>query len=506
MIHRHLEGETQEVEKKINRNIRYAEKRRTATCAFADRVAHVSIDHYRNTVPERERPQQTCLATIVAHDGKDNLWVVGMGVGTKFLSESILRDEERSLKYGKRIRDSHAEVLARRAFRRQLTLEVLRAMHCTEDKFDENDGILECYATANSKRKFRLRSGITLHLYTSSAPCGNATLKKFSKMTKETLRDDLRPDEWPQEPHVPIHGSSIQLGQFSLLVKKDSESAATDNPDSADIVDFTQPIIQPKGKLWPAMISDDWVPPGTTIVAMTHKGSIHTCSDKICRWNCLGLQGSLLSSLLEQPLYLSTITVGRKFTSCICRRAVCCRMEQQWKDKQKPRKVKNDQEPPDRISWSNIRVNHPAVLGTAVYMDETGVVETSSDIRGQDVRFHSTKAWCWWPLLEQEVGMPSIERIDGSSGYLWKEIESEILADTPSLVSTASLIELFLKAYHLVGGCADLPSMSSSTIQTLTDIRVLKRQICTDYETAKDKLLSEHRIFRQWRRRASPQI
>lgn len=34
-----------------------------------------------------------------------------------------------------------------------------------------------------------------------------------------------------------------------------------------------------------------------------------SCSDKIILWNVLGLQGQLLGTLLNKPLYLSTIII-----------------------------------------------------------------------------------------------------------------------------------------------------------------------------------------------------
>ena len=41
---------------------------------------------------------------------------------------------------------------------------------------------------------------------------------------------------------------------------------------------------------------------------------IKSCSDKICRWNVLGVQGALLIHLLDKPIYLETITLACEAT------------------------------------------------------------------------------------------------------------------------------------------------------------------------------------------------
>ena len=523
---------------------RFAEKRRTATCQFADRVATTALEAYRRVVPQahRDRQRHECVAAILAHfpspdepSAKDagnsqkggTLQVIGLGVGTKFLSESILREEEdTSERYGERLRDCHAEVLARRAFRWQLTKEIRDDLlltrqagecdtrqqsnsHCNSvlhrlSAEDNGDG-------SNASCKYGIKPGVTLHFYSSSAPCGNATLKKFAKMQKEKFDASLGPDKWSSKPHEMINGHAIREGQFSLLLKKDNGAAAGADAsigddakeDGAD-ADTAIKISKPKGKRWPANESDEWCPPGCTI-AEANRGSIHTCSDKIARWNCLGLQGSLLSSMLDAPLYMTTLTVGRKMTNVICRRAVCCRA---WgygdtaiskTNNNKRAKIEESKDKSFTKSFtkeSTYKLNHPGIMGTSVYIDEDGVLDMAGERAiGQDIRFDSNLCWAF------AASWNAAECINGRTGFLCDFDPASVESTGSSkrgisLISTAALTEQFAEVSgHKL-------ELSAPTL-TLATLLSTKSSVSPEHELAKENLLTKHRVFRQWVRRTA---
>ena len=479
--------------------VRHAEKRRTSTCLFADRVAHASVEIYRQVI--RDPPNQTCMASIlVCHD--DKLYVVGMGVGTKFLSEQILQTDRKSSPpsscYGERVRDCHAEVLARRSFRRFLTLEILRDLGKVpeEEKDCSVPSILQRISVESDQDplQYSLRSGVSVHFYSSSCPCGNATIKKFATLAKERFRADVSSNTWPEDPHPPIlPGHSAHLGQFALLLKRDSSVASSDETESTirlikrskqendlPTSSLLKKRLTTKEANWPAHTHIDWCPSGTTTV-FADQGSIHTCSDKLARWNVLGLQGSLLASVLMEPLHMSTLTVGRKLSSVTCRRAVCCRIQNDGRY--------NTQTP------VHYEMNHPAILGTGVYLDN-GVVETIHE-HGQDVRFHSSSCYAWWP------GLDEAEQINGSTGYASaettnvsiKEMTQDASISSVSRISTIGLTKLFLSINNIQS-----QSCSGSTT-TLAGLREFKENVSSDYEHRKQDLLTKHPQFKLWNRR-----
>mmetsp|Transcript_29410 Transcript_29410/g.44536 ORF Transcript_29410/g.44536 Transcript_29410/m.44536 type:complete len:502 (-) Transcript_29410:4326-5831(-) len=479
-------NETPSKQRHMKGAVRHAEKRRTGTCKFSDRIASISLECYRQKVPSsfRDVQKQTCVSCIVAHFGSDgHLEVQSLGVGTKFLPEQLLnkeRDDDGSIYkgvddssfsgYGCRVRDCHAEVLARRAFCRKLCHDIYSLRHEPSRKRN----ILEL---CDSSTKVKLRPDVTLHMYSSSAPCGNATLKKFATLRKEKFNSTLGTNEWPSLDHEIISPHSTHLGQFSLLLKKDQNVREV----------AWRKVYQ---KRCPANETDDWCPPGTTSV-FTNQGSIHTCSDKICRWNYLGLQGSLLASVFETPLYMSSLTVGRKFSSIICRRAVCCRAVKRKNKRTNCHTNTHDAgDFPIKCGASTARrysLNHPSIMGTGVYMDDAGVLEMCCKTEvGQDVRFVSPLCWAWWPNLGEKA-----ECIDGNSGFAVGVADDETKGtQIVSRVSTVSLINMI---------CCEIIEKKPKLPLTLKSIHALKCEISPAHESAKLCLFNENITFQDWR-------
>lgn len=370
----------------------------------------------------------------------------------------------------------------------------------------------------DSHSLYRLDPDVTLHMYCSSAPCGNAVLKKFATLRKEQFRTDLAASEWPKERHESMPGHSIPLGQFELLIKKDNpgtrqESEAADPNDRpmkrSRNVTIKDAGVRRKEKRWPINCSTDWCPPGTTAV-WANEGSIHTCSDKLCRWNCLGLQGSLLSSLLEAPMYLSTVTVGRKLSAITCRRALCCRLGKD--DSDMKRADVTDADGRRRVLLlAPYRLNHPAVMGTSVYLDEAGVIDMSSEEagKGQDVRFHSSSSFAWWNGRGENV-----EYIDGTNGFLERPSNnvapSHVAAQLKrSRISTSSLLELYVEmrvALREKDGATHVreDAHANAIPNSLTGLRAFKCLHSAAYENTKELMLSRHPVLRRWKRRQDP--
>lgn len=362
------------------------------------------MDFYRAQCPQDllQAYEQTVIATFVVQstpiDGVDSmLEVVSLGVGTKVVPADVI-EADSGPRGGIIVRDCHAEVLARRGFMRYLYNQILLTRANTQsDSLISQHSIL----IADVSGKFVLQKSVKIHLYTSSQPCGNASIKRWAKSQQPRYRADLPSGVFPEDIHarIQVTNESRAEGQVALLVKRNRHTT---------ILSCDLKVCDTKTESQPPSSSHTHIPVGTATVE-SGEGNVMTCSDKIARWNALGVQGALLSTLVH-PVYLSTVTVGRKFSKVHCERALCCRLQDfQYppgsvcgasKKQRKNQKVSatipyvastcNNMEISQLVAASEAEdvtrsrgpppayvIHHPVMLGTSVKLDE-GVIYTAA--------------------------------------------------------------------------------------------------------------------------------
>ena len=321
--------------------LRFAEKNRTATCSFADRLTQLVFDAYRTQCPAELQAsyKQTVVAGFLIENTQlETLTCVAIGVGTKYLSAAAIQSDPQ----GHRVRDSHAEILARRSLQHYLYTQIeqcqlsVGGLGGTVSIFTEH--ALFPHVPAG-EAPFQLREHMRLHFYSSSVPCGNASIKRWAHPKRPTQYDLLPPTQYPNEPHLPLYIMQPEQGQVALLVKRERGVGS-----NAEVSAACHPHI---------------IAPGSAPVH-TGRGSILTCSDKIAVWNAVGVQGCLLSCLVA-PMYIQTCTIGRKFSLKTCQRALCCRVS-------------------NFVSDDNIfSVHHPSMLQTSIKFDSSMVRDVSEE-------------------------------------------------------------------------------------------------------------------------------
>ncbi|XP_058862242.1 double-stranded RNA-specific adenosine deaminase [Acipenser ruthenus] len=313
------------------------------------------------------------LATFVMKIGEEHLGtVVSMGTGNR-----CVKGEELSLK-GDTVNDCHAEIISRRGFIRFLYSELLKY-----DPASNEGSIFE----PSEGGKVRVKKGITFHLYISTAPCGDGAL--FDKSCSDL------PAPQGSCQHQPLF-ENIKQGKLRTKVEN---GEGTIPVESSDIV-----------PTW------DGIQHGERLRTMS-------CSDKMLRWNVLGLQGALLTHFTE-PVYLSSVTLGYLYSHGHLTRAVCCRMSR-------------DGDAFKQSLPTPFTVNHPQVGRVSVY----------DSIRHTGKTKESSVNWC----LSDDL---SVEVLDGTKG----KVDGVKLA--VSRVSKSSLFQLF-RAQCSRAGRGDLLALPS---------------------------------------------
>ncbi|RVE55541.1 hypothetical protein OJAV_G00235240 [Oryzias javanicus] len=218
---------------------------------FAESVYHLVREKYAQLTESSSHAQPKVLAGVVMSRGFDfgSAQVVSLATGTKCLDLEDVSDT------GCLLRDCHAEVISRRALVRFLYAQ-LELLLCKSDDSKEQSIFVR-----SKDNSFRLREGILFHMYVSSSPCGDARLNCPYETTaaypSRRFRFHLR---------VKVNG-----GEGTLPIAPQRSSQTRDLPD--------KPLLT------------------------------MSCTDKLAKWCTVGVQGALLSHLVE-PIYLHSLTVG----------------------------------------------------------------------------------------------------------------------------------------------------------------------------------------------------
>ncbi|XP_068235962.1 double-stranded RNA-specific editase 1 isoform X2 [Palaemon carinicauda] len=245
---------------------------------LADKIAKLVCDRFLElTAGNPTVAKRKVLAGIVMtnEDDEDDVKVISVSTGTK-----CINGEHLSLK-GQCINDCHAEIVSRRCLvyylYNQLDKYKNTRVKDTEESIFEP---LEGGKGVRVKRKYKF------HLYINTAPCGDARI--FAPHEEEADQTDRHPNRQSRG----LLRTKIESGEGTIPIKAGADNIQT----------------------W------DGVLQGERLRTMS-------CSDKIARWNIIGLQGALLSHFME-PIYLESIVLGSLFSATHMYRAVCGRIEQ----------------------------------------------------------------------------------------------------------------------------------------------------------------------------------
>uniref|UniRef100_A0A8D2ZK73 Adenosine deaminase RNA specific B2 (inactive) n=1 Tax=Scophthalmus maximus TaxID=52904 RepID=A0A8D2ZK73_SCOMX len=230
----------------------------------------------QNSSPAHARHKS--LAGIVMTQGLDlrHAQVVALSTGTKCINGEYLSDQ------GQVVNDCHAEVTARRA--------LLRFLYSQLELFLRPEDWEESIFVRHKECGYRLRDDVHFHMYISTSPCGDGRLNSPYEITSDRkipglsffLCFSLGRLHWEYKNKVIRH-----------LMRKHRNHLRTkiESGEGTVPVRCRGPV-----QTW------DGVLQGEQLITMS-------CTDKITRWNILGLQGALLSHFVE-PVYLRSVTVG----------------------------------------------------------------------------------------------------------------------------------------------------------------------------------------------------
>ncbi len=231
---------------------------------FAFKVTSLCLDFFDRSLPGKGKPvkgrEWTVFSAFIREDSESyKLEVVAAGTGTKSLGITELDTE------GGLVHDSHAEVVARRALIRHLISEI-----------NNDSDVFETVPTSSGLRRL-ISERFKFHLFTTHPPCGEAS----EVATSASVSSDVGEEPANKRPRL----------------SEGPQRSPALAPDGVKIYVPPEKIVS--GGSFPLRLKPGKGDPTRSL----------SCSDKILKWRHLGLQGSLLASLLTSEIRLSSVTI-----------------------------------------------------------------------------------------------------------------------------------------------------------------------------------------------------
>ncbi|XP_047433040.1 double-stranded RNA-specific editase 1-like [Mugil cephalus] len=228
---------------------------------LADAVSRLVIDKFSELTDNFSSPhaRRKVLAGVVMTTGTNvkEAQVICVSTGTKCINGEYMSDR------GLALNDCHAEIVARRSLIRFLYSQLEHFLSNDEEVHRES-----IFTRYDNGQGFKLKDNVQFHLYISTSPCGDARIFSPHEAGVE--------DQGDRHPNRKARGqlrTKIESGEGTIPVR------------SSNTIQTWDGVLQ-----------------GERLLTMS-------CSDKIARWNVVGIQGSLMS-YFTKPIYFSSIILG----------------------------------------------------------------------------------------------------------------------------------------------------------------------------------------------------
>ena len=238
------------------------------------------------------------IPAVPAEGGLPLVEVLSLGTGTKCAGKALVAQDTG----GRVISDSHAEVIARRGLIRLLLecclLLSRETTDCVTSIASERLFPLERHYNDGKRTMYRLKKDWELVLFISENPCGDAAIMEaeLSVGNSSTACEGNNTTGAGESPsHRGSNNSRLMVSVFTgAKVVTDPSSSSAESSWMREEGRQRTGVLRTKS--------------GRSDIKPEHRSESHCCSDKICRWNFIGLQGGLLSHYLDD-LILGRIVV-----------------------------------------------------------------------------------------------------------------------------------------------------------------------------------------------------